>query len=218
MTAGTLGFGQLDPGDSTSDYNAFQFLINQTLLRVRTIVLVQVMSSTNSGTVIPPGTASVRLLVNMLDGKGNATNHGTIYNVPVFRYGSSNGSIICDPVVGDIGLMAVADRDISAVQSNAQATPGISGTTALANPGSMRTFDLADGVYMGSLFGKAPTQYVQFTSTGVNYVDMNGNQIQMSNTGTTILDKNGNQIQMKSGGVNIVATALMVNGVAVTVP
>ena len=181
--ANAQGFGQLDTDDFTSEFNAIQFIINQTLLRVRTIVLVQVMSTTNSGAAVPPGTVSVQLLNNMLDGQGNSTPHGTIFNIPVFRYGSGNGCIICDPVVGDTGLMAVADRDISAVQSVAQATPGVSGTAALANPASYRTFDLADGVYLGSLFGKAPTQGVAFQSTGLTIFDMNGNKLISSSSG-----------------------------------
>ena len=100
---GNFGYGHQEPADSATDYNVIQFIINQTLLRVRTITLVKVLSVKGSA-LSPPVTVSVQSLINMLDGQGNSTPHGTIFNVPVFVYGSGNGSIICDPVVGEYGI------------------------------------------------------------------------------------------------------------------
>src|ERR1700730_14670284 len=72
---------------------------------------------------------------------------------------------------------------------------------AQANPGSLRKFDLSDGVYVGGILNGTPTQYVESTATGIN-----------------IVDKNGNQIQMLPGSVNIVTTSFTVNGIPVTIP
>ena len=47
-------------------------------------------------------------------------------------------------------------------------------------------FDLADGIYIGTLFGKTPTQYVQFADSGINLTDSNNNAIVTSSTGISI--------------------------------
>lgn len=164
----TFGYGEQDPDDTSSDHNVLAFIVNQMLARVRTMTIVQVKSVGADGL-----TVSVQPLVNMVDGIGNKTEHGTIFNIPVFRLQSGNGAIKCDPVVGDIGFMAVADRDISAVKN----------TAAPANPGSYRRFNLADGVYMGGVLNAAPSQYVVFDSTGVTLSDKNGNVIFMGPDG-----------------------------------
>jgi hypothetical protein len=171
-----LGVGQQDASDSTTDFAKHSFLITQILARVRTMCLVEVMASTNDGEVVPPGTVNVRPLVNLIDGEGNASSHGMIFNIPVFRLQGGGNAIILDPEIGDIGWMAVADRDISSVKVN----------RARSNPGTFRRFDLCDGVYMGALLGNAPNQYVAFTPTGITIADMNENVITMGPAGITM--------------------------------
>jgi hypothetical protein len=153
------GYSQQGPANSASDWAARQFQIWQTLSRVRTMVMVQVTAvNGGNGAIAAPPTVSVKPLVKIVDGQGNTSSHGTINNVPVFRLGSKFGSVILDPEVGDVGVMAIADRDSSVVVS----TKGKE-----SQPGSRRMFDLADGVYLGMLFGAAPTQYVSFTENGL---------------------------------------------------
>lgn len=155
------GYSQQDPEDSASDWAARQFQINQILARVRTMVLVKVTAiKGGAGAIASPGTVTVQPLVKLIDGQGNSSSHGPINNIPVFRVGGGTNAVICDPVVGDIGWMAVADRDSSSVKAN----------KAEANPGSRRKFDMADGVYMGSLLSPVPTQYVVFTENGVKII------------------------------------------------
>jgi hypothetical protein len=202
-------YTQQEPEDSASEFAFQQFKIDQTLAKVRTMVLVQVMGITGgAGTVAAPGTVNVKPLVKIVDGNNTTSSHGTIMNILVHRYGGGNGVVICDPVVGDIGWMAVADRDSSVVVK----------TKKEAQPGSARKFNLADGVYMGSILSAAPEQYITFTTDGVKVADKNGNTITTSATGMNLTDTNGNQIQMAAGHVNIVTPVLQVNGVPVTVP
>lgn len=151
------GTGQQDPTDTSSEFNRQTFLINQLLGRTRTMQLVKVLAVTNAGEAAPVGFVDVQVMVNQLDGAGNATPHGTIYSIPYTRLQGGANAIILDPAVGDIGWMAVADRDISSVKTN----------KAQANPGSLRRFDLADGVYLGGILNPTPVQYVAFTSTAI---------------------------------------------------
>jgi hypothetical protein len=85
------------------------------------------------------------------NGTQTAIAHGTIYGVPFFRLQGGVSAFICDPVAGDIGLCGFAARDISSVKN----------TRAVANPGSQRTYDWADGLYVGGFINGVPTQYIQ---------------------------------------------------------
>lgn len=150
-------FTQQDPEDGSDEWLARQFQIDQTLAHIRTIVQVKVIAVQGGGVGKPP-TVTVQPLVKIIDGQNNVTSHGQINNIPVTRIGCGNGSIIADPIVGDVGWMAVGDRDNSVVMTTAGSE---------SQPGSRRTFDLADGIYIGKLFGDAPAQYVQFTESGI---------------------------------------------------
>lgn len=171
-----FGYGQMAPGDTASPYNAMMFVIQQALGRVRTAVLVQVVAVTNSGDVSPVGFVDAHPLVSQVDGLGNSTPHGTIFNLAYFRLQGGTNAIILDPQAGDIGIAVVADRDISAVKN----------TKAEANPGSNRRFSLADGIYVGGCLNGTPAQYVQFTGTGITVADANGNKIATGPLGVTV--------------------------------
>ena len=148
---------QATGGDNT---NLQAFLIWQILRSISGAKLVKVMAVTNNGGVSPVGFVDVQPLVNQLDGWNNATPHGTVYHLPYFRLQGGTNAVIIDPQVGDIGVAVVEDRDISSVKA----------TTAQANPGSKRIFDIADGLYMGGFLNGAPTQYIQSSSTGIALV------------------------------------------------
>jgi len=176
MAPSSFGYGQMQPEDSTSDFNAMSFLVSQVLGRTRTNITVKVVSVTGDGIATWPF-VTVQPTVNQVDGLGNATAHGQIFNIPVMMVGGANGAIVSLPVAGDFGWMAVADRDISAVKAN---------SGAVSNPGSLRRHDLADGVYLGMLLGAPPPQYVQFTPTGIKIADRNGTVIQTSSAGVAV--------------------------------
>lgn len=149
--------GLQDPSSGTSDFNAQTFLINSILSKVNTTTLVKVTGVTNNGTVSPVGFVNIQPLVNQIDGHGAIMPHGIIYNCCYFRLQGGANAIIIDPKVGDIGIACFADRDISTVQIN----------KAQSNPGSRRRFDMADGIYLGGVLNGVPTQYIQFSDTGI---------------------------------------------------
>lgn len=149
--------GQLGLSDPGSQFGVTSFIVEQLLGQVRTIVPVKVIAVTGGGVGAGPPTVDVQPLVKQMDGIGTATSHGNVLSLPVMRWKSGNGSIIVDPVVGDIGIAAISDRDMSAVVASG----------AESAPGSFRRFDLADGIYLGGILGSAPTQYIAFTSSGI---------------------------------------------------
>lgn len=153
-----FGYGQQNPSTQASDYNTLTFIINQLLGRVRTCVPVQVMTAPyGGGGVAPVGFIDAKPLVNMVDGLGNSQAHGTVYRLPYIRIqGGATGAVICDPVVGDIGIAIICDRDISSFKQN----------RGQANPGSARRFSLADGIYLGGILNGTPTTYIQFDGAG----------------------------------------------------
>lgn len=180
-----FGYGQQGPADAVHDFAVHQFQIDQTLAAVRTMQPVKVIAVHGDG-LSTPMTVDVQPCVNQLDGNNQSVAHGTIFGIPVAMPNAGGSAIILPVAVGDIGPMAVADRDISSVKAN----------KAVANPGSFRKHDLADGVYIPGMYSTtANNQSIQFTSTGV-----------------IIKDKNSNIIEMKSGSVKITATVLELTG------
>lgn len=141
-------------------YNQILFAIQQAIAKLQTATLVQVMGVTNTDGVEPVGFVDVLPLVNQVDGNGNPTPHVTVYNLPYLRLQGGNNAIILDPEIGDIGICVFASRDISKVKS----------TKAQANPGSPRSYDFADGIYLGGVLNGAPQQYVRFSSAGIEIV------------------------------------------------
>lgn len=188
----STGAGQQQPWDSDHDFNAAMFAVRMLLAQMDTMKLVQVQAVTGGGGAIAAaGTVDVLPLVNQIDGAGNATSHGTVYGIPWWRMQGGDSALICDPAVGDIGYVAISDRDISSVKTN----------KARSNPGSLRKFDIADGVYVGGVLNDVPVQYLVFDSNGSKWLDRNGNSITLAAAGINITDKNGNSAVLSASGV-----------------
>jgi hypothetical protein len=149
MAAGQ-GYGYLQPNDTRGGYNPTRFIIQQALGRVRTLMLAQVKA-------VGAGIVDVQPLVSMVDSQGNAVNHGIIHGCPYLEMRAGISAIVAVPVVGDVGLIGVCDRDSSAALANP--TPG--------PPPSAREFDMADAIYLfGISLGAAPTHTITVTPTG----------------------------------------------------
>jgi phage baseplate assembly protein gpV len=118
------------------------------------------------------GFVDVQPMVNQVDGTGNPTPHETIHNLPYFRLQGGVNAIILDPVVGDIGIAVFCSRDISQVKR----------TKAISNPGSAGRFDWADGLYIGGFLNAVPTQYIQFSNTGIALSTPNTFTVTANNT------------------------------------
>lgn len=188
----TFGYAQSDPFDRNSGTNVLAFAIRQMLAQISTMKLVRI-EAVHAGAGGAAGTVDVLPLVNQVDGMGNAIEHGTVYGIPWFRLQGGTGAVVCDPVVGDIGFVVCADRDISAVKAARER----------GNPGSFRTFDIADGVYVGGILNEAPDTRVEFKADG----------------GLKVVDAHGNVLETTASGFAVTTApggSFTVNGISVT--
>ncbi len=156
--------------DMATEVGRLNFIIKSSLAKTRISMPVQVISVSNAGGLSPVGTVNVQPLINIVDGSGNTSPHGIIYNVPYMRIQGGANGIILDPQVNDIGIATVCDRDISTVQNVGKSINSATGHNFTSAPGSNRKNDMSDMVYLMTIIGSAPTQYVQFNSTGINIV------------------------------------------------
>ena len=105
------------PADNASDVGRMDFIVRSALSGLRTAIPVKVIAVTNSGGISPIGMVDVQPLVSSVDGNGQTWAHGIIHGVPYMRIQGGSNGIIIDPVVGDIGIGTVCDRDISTVKN-----------------------------------------------------------------------------------------------------
>jgi hypothetical protein len=160
---GLQSAGNLKSSSNWGEYNNIAFAIQQAINKMQTSTLVRIESCTNDGDLSPVGFVDVTPLVNQIDGAGNPTPHVTVYGLPYLRMQGGTSAIIIDPKPGDIGVAVFASRDISKVKS----------TKAQANPGSFRSYDFADGLYLGGMLNAAPEQYIRFDDSGITVVAAN---------------------------------------------
>ncbi|HEJ7990256.1 TPA: oxidoreductase [Serratia liquefaciens] len=143
------------PQDTTSDANVQEFLMHQFLMRASFINLVVVVGVSGDGKFV-----DLRQIVHGFSGAGEKIAKGVVFDVPVWRLQRGNSAVKMTPVVGDIGLAASCDRDITNVKSNGN--PGL--------PGSNRTHSPADAIYLGGALNQEPTQYIEFADGEITIV------------------------------------------------
>ncbi|MDI3361139.1 Gp138 family membrane-puncturing spike protein [Lelliottia sp. V89_10] len=158
------------PQDTSSEANAQQFLMHQFLMGKAFITLAIVTAVNDSGEVV-----SIKPMVDGFTGGGDRIPSGVISGVPVWRLQRGASAVIMPPVVGDIGLIAICDRDITAVKATKDA----------ALPGSNRTHSYSDAIYLGGVLNAEPSQYVKFSNDGIDIVspllvNVNGNVVSIN--------------------------------------
>jgi hypothetical protein len=157
------------PASNSNDAESSAFVFEQLLSRQFFIELVMVEEVRGTA---PDLVVDVLPLVTQTDPSGAMISNTTIFNVPVFRLQRGNSAIIMNPVAGDIGMIAVCDRDNSGARANRK--PSV--------PGSLRTHSKSDALYLGGFLNGQPTQFVEFADNGINIkspgtVNINGLQI-----------------------------------------
>src|SRR5208337_2981769 len=143
--------GQANPFSDASEFNTLDFIIERATEKMQTVSVGQVIA-VNTGAK----TVDVQILVNLVTGANTPVEHEVIAGRPYYRMQGGGNAIICDPAVGDIGVVVFASRDIT----------GVVAAKGAANPSSNRRFSWSDGIYLGGVLNNAPTQYVQFLAAG----------------------------------------------------
>jgi len=178
-----------------------KYIIETLMSGMYTNTLVRIVSvSVPADTLAPIGRCSIQPLVQKVDGNNNVYPRGVIDNVLYLRVQGGANAIVCDPQVGDVGLAAFCDRDISMVKR----------TGKEAAPNTLRQYDLNDAVYLFTCMSAVPTQYIQFKSSGINIKstgDVNINGLVIKADGT-LITKDGDIVDghvhggVESGGSN----------------
>lgn len=204
--SGSSGAGQQDPGTSNSDFTVATFIVRQMLAKLDTMKPVKVVKVTGGGGAIAKaGTVDVQLLVSQLDGSANSTPNGVVHNIPWWRMQGGKNAVICDPLVGDIGFVMCADRDISNLKA------AVAGDKdPMVPPGSFRKFNVADGIYVGGMLNGVPEQYLAFSESGIVWTDRHGNVIKSSSTGIDLTPASG--LPVTVNGSLIVTQNLQLGG------
>ncbi|QHJ83893.1 MAG: hypothetical protein [Caudoviricetes sp.] len=163
------------PNANTGDADAFAFNFNKLLAGHYFIEPVKVVEISGSA---PNIVLDVLPLVMQQDPAGNSIANSTLYNIPLWRLQRGNSAIIMDPVVGDIGLIAICDRDTSLVRENLAEAP----------PVEKRKHSKSDAVYLGGLWNQAPTQYIEFADNAINVISPNPVNINCTSVSVTAPD------------------------------
>lgn len=162
------------PQDINHDSNAQEFMFRAMLNKNAFIQIVRVekVKTTSDG---GPPLVNVTPLVLGFSGEGTPIDTNQVFNIPVWRLQRGSSAVIMDPVIGDIGLMLCCDRDTSRVRE----------TKKEDMPGSSRTHNEADGIYLGGILNSDPVQYVKFADDGIDIVSplvvsINGSTINLN--------------------------------------
>lgn len=139
----------------TSPHNALRFVVDMAADAKMNCHIVQVKKITGGG-VGPIGRVEVQPMVQMVDGIARTVDHVSVYNLPYVRIQGGTNAVIMDPAANDIGIVVICDRDISGVKNSMKVSP----------PGSARTNNISDGIFIGCCLSAKPTTYVRFDGSG----------------------------------------------------
>lgn len=145
------------PGGNSNDAESFKFVFDKLLNGKFFLELAMVTKVSGEA---PNLVVDVMPLVTQTDHTGAMIKNSPIYNVPVFRLQRGSSAIIMNPVPGDIGVIAVCDRDTSLVRAN----------RSQSVPGSRRTHSKSDALYLGGFLNEQPSQYIEFADNQINIV------------------------------------------------
>lgn len=146
------------PQDVNCEANINEFIFNLLLSKNAFVQLVLVNNVSNDSDGNP--LVDVTPMISGFSADGSKIPNSPVYNIPVWRLQAGNSAVVMDPVVGDIGAMVCMDRDITNVRAEKKESL----------PASMRTHSKSDGIYLGGILNKTPTQYAKFSGDGIELV------------------------------------------------
>lgn len=176
---------------------ALQFIITKLIRQMHTADLVRVLAVYPTAGKV--GFVDVQPLVLDQDTNGYVIAQTPIYKIPYVQLQGGNSAVILAPAEGDIGLAIFAERDITNVVK----------TQAEGAAPTDRTFNTADGLYIGGVLNKDPTQWVKFNPAG---------GIDISSTSTLTLEAATTMALSAPGGITLTSGAghLQLTATAIT--
>lgn len=141
------------------------------------------------------GTVDVLPLVMQQDTAGNPIENAALYNIPVWQLQAGKSAIKMSPMVGDIGIIAICDKDITQVKI----------AKDQAAPTTRRRHSKSDAIYLGGvqMLNSSPTQYIEFIDgQPINVVAPNGFHVEGPITSSSTIVAQGD---VTGGGISLVS-------------
>lgn len=159
----------------TNEAESLSYIFKKLLSGAFFIELVQILAVRGKA---PDLVVDAIPLVSRVDSSGAMVEGSPIYNIPVWRLQRGDSAVIMDPVVDDIGIIAICDRDSSVARVNRK--PSI--------PGSGRAHSKSDAIYFGGVLNSNPTQFIEFADGAINITTPNPVNINCSSANITAPD------------------------------
>jgi len=175
--------------------NAVSFLVEQMIRdTVNTAEVVSIDKADQTSTSGAAGYADATPLVCQTDGYNNTLPQASIPHMPFFRPQAGKAAIVMDPQPGDKAILVAMKRDSSLVAT---------GKGDQVQPGSFRTYDLADGYLLNGFLGEAPEIWLELNpATGNISLSTKAANIDIS------CRESGNiEITTKSGDIDVATQA-----------
>lgn len=167
------------PYSGNSEYNQLDYFIRSFMGGNLYTALPVIVKAVETGGIAPTGRVDVLPLTCSMDAENNVIQPAQMYSLPYLRIQGGAAAVICDPVVGDIGLAVFAKQDVSNVDV---------GITEPVQPGTFRMFDISDGFYVGGFLNKTPSCYIQVLPDG--NINITGPSQVTVSTANTLIDSN----------------------------
>ena len=145
--------GNQKPTSGNSVYNSLDMMMRNFIdANVNTAAVVTVTGCDEPGPEGAAGYVTVKPLVAPVDNFGEAMPTAEAFQLPFLRYQAGKAAVVLDPQPGDIGLAVYTKSDSSGVGQG--------------QPASNRTFDAANGFYIGGFSNQAPEIFIELNKEG----------------------------------------------------
>lgn len=159
-------------GAQTSESESLTYIFEMLLSGKFFIEIAKVVAIRGSA---PNIVVDVLPLLSRVDQTGAMIANSILYDIPVWRLQRGSSAVIMNPVIGDIGIVGVCDRDTTLVRANLKESV----------PGSKRKHNKSDGVYFGGVLNAQPTQFIEFADGAINITTPNPVNINCSSANVT---------------------------------
>ncbi len=180
-----------------SAFNATQQQIDTSIQEIETAFIAKVTSCDSSG-VGGSKTVNAVPMTQMVDANGNTLQSPDYVKLPHYRVQQGIAALIIDPVPNDLGVFVSCKRDISNINSS---------STNPMPPASLRSFNGADSVMVGTIHTKEPTVYILIKQDNTVLIH--------APDGCTI--ESDTEVNVEAPTVNVKATTVNVQATTVNV-